>query len=116
MRRFKRVHGIANAAEEIPVRLYLFDALYLDGESLISLSYVQRRQILAENVGEIPLTAQVIASSGKVAEEFLKAAMDAGHEGLMAKKLDSPYTPGTRRKRWLKIKPILETMDLVITC
>jgi DNA ligase-1 len=41
--------------------------------------------------------------------------MDAGHEGLMAKKLDSSYTPGTRGKRWLKVKPVLEPLDLVIT-
>ncbi len=40
--------------------------------------------------------------------------MSAGHEGLMAKKLDGPYTPGMRGKRWLKIKPILEPLDLVI--
>ena len=37
------------------------------------------------------------------------------HEGLMAKKLDSPYTPGSRGKRWLKIKTVLEPLDLVIT-
>ena len=49
------------------------------------------------------------------AQEFLKEAIDAGHEGLMAKKLDSPYTPGRRGKRWLKIKTILEPLDLVIT-
>jgi DNA ligase-1 len=41
--------------------------------------------------------------------------MDAGHEGLMAKKLESPYTPGARGKMWLKIKPVLEPLDLVIT-
>jgi DNA ligase-1 len=40
--------------------------------------------------------------------------MDAGHEGLMAKKLDGQYTPGIRGKRWLKIKPVLEPLDLVI--
>jgi DNA ligase 1 len=39
----------------------------------------------------------------------------SGHEGLMAKKVDSPDTPGRRAKKWLKIKPILETLDLVIT-
>ena len=49
------------------------------------------------------------------AEGFLKEAIAAGHEGLMAKKLDSPYTPGRRGKRWLKIKTILEPLDLVIT-
>jgi DNA ligase-1 len=114
MRRFKRVHEIADAAEKIPVRLYLFDVLYLNGESLISLPYLQRRQILAENAGDIPLTTQIVTDNRKDAEKFLKEATGAGHEGLMAKKLDSPYTPGTRGKRWFKIKPVLEPLDLVI--
>jgi len=115
MRRFKRVHEVQGTAEKIPVRLYLFDVLYLDGESLISLPYVQRRAVLAENAGEVPLTAQLVTDKKDRAETFLKAALDAGHEGLMAKKLDSPYTPGTRGKRWFKIKPVLEPLDLVIT-
>jgi DNA ligase-1 len=115
MRRFKRVHEIEGTAEKIPVKLYLFDILYLNGESLISLPYLQRRQVLAENAGGIPLTTQIVTDKREVAEKFLKEAVDAGHEGLMAKKLDSPYTPGTRGKRWLKIKQVLEPLDLVIT-
>jgi DNA ligase-1 len=115
MRRFKRVHEIEDTAEKIPVRLYLFDVLYLNGESLISLPYLRRRQILAENAGGIPLATQLVAENREDAEKFLKGAIDAGHEGLMAKKLDSPYTPGTRGKRWFKIKPVLEPLDLVIT-
>ena len=115
MRRFKRVHGISEAAEKVPVRLYLFDALYLNGESLISLPYLQRRQILAENAGGIPLTTQIVTDKKEVAEKFLSESLSAGHEGLMAKKLDSPYTPGTRGKRWFKIKQVLEPLDLVIT-
>jgi DNA ligase-1 len=115
MRRFKRVHGVKGMAERIPVKLYLFDVLFIDGESLISLPYEQRRKVLAENAGEIPLTAQIATDKKERAETFLNEAMNAGHEGLMAKKLDSPYTPGTRGKRWLKIKPVLEPLDLVIT-
>jgi DNA ligase-1 len=115
MRRFKRVHGVRGMAEKIPVKIYLFDVLFLDGESLISLPYVQRRKILAENAGEIPLTTQTVTDKKARAETFLNEAMDAGHEGLMAKRLDSPYTPGTRGKRWFKIKPVLEPLDLVIT-
>jgi DNA ligase-1 len=115
MRRFKRVHEVRGMAEKIPVRLYLFDVLFLDGESLIAFPYVQRRKVLAENAGEIPLTTQLVTDKKDRAETFLKAALDAGHEGLMAKKLDSPYTPGTRGKRWFKIKPVLEPLDLVIT-
>jgi DNA ligase-1 len=115
MRRFKRVHEVRSIAEKIPVKLYLFDVLYLNGESLISLPYVQRRKVLAEKAGAILLTRQVVTDKKELAEDFLKEAMDAGHEGLMAKKLDSPYTPGTRGKRWFKIKPVLEPLDLVIT-
>jgi DNA ligase-1 len=115
MRRFKRVHEVRGMAEKIPVRLYLFDVLFLDGESLIALPYLQRRKVLAENAGEIPLATQLVTDKKDRAETFLKAALDAGHEGLMAKKLDSPYTPGTRGKRWFKIKPVLEPLDLVIT-
>jgi DNA ligase-1 len=114
MRRFRRVHGIAGAAERIPLRLYLFDVLYLKGQDLISMSYVQRRQVLAANAGGIPMTSQLVTNDVQEAEKFLKQAMDAGHEGLMAKRLDGSYTPGIRGKRWLKIKPILEPLDLVI--
>lgn len=115
MRRFRRVRGVKGSAEKIPLRLYLFDVLYVDGKSLICLPYLSRRKLLAEVSGKIPLSTQLITGKISEAEDFLEAAMAAGHEGLMAKKLDSPYTPGTRGKKWLKIKPILEPLDLVIT-
>jgi len=114
MRRFKRVHAVEDMVEKIPVKLYLFDILYLNGESLVSVSYMERRQVLVENAGEIPLTRVLITDKIEEAKQFLKEATDAGHEGLMAKKPDSPYTPGIRGKRWLKIKPVLEPLDLVI--
>jgi DNA ligase-1 len=100
--------------EKIPVKLYLFDVLYLNGESLISLPYTQRRQILGEISGEVPLTKQLVTDNVEEARLFLKEAINHGHEGLMAKRLDSPYTPGIRGKHWLKIKPVLEPLDLVI--
>jgi DNA ligase-1 len=115
MRRFKRVHKVEDMAEKIPVKLHLFDVLYLNRESLISRPYLQRRRILAENAGDIPLTNQIVTDKKERAEKFLKEALDVGHEGLMAKRLDSVYTPGTRGKRWFKIKPVLEPLDLVIT-
>jgi len=114
MRRFKRIHAIKDMIERIPVKLYLFDILYLNGESLISLTYLQRRQILAETAGEIPLAKQIVTDKPEEAEQFLEEAMNAGQEGLMAKKADGQYTPGIRGKRWLKIKPVLEPLDLVI--
>ncbi|MBX5327464.1 ATP-dependent DNA ligase [Candidatus Bathyarchaeota archaeon A05DMB-4] len=114
MRRFRRVHEIEEMTKEVPVRLYLFDVLYVDGENLVSLPYTERRKKLAEIAPCIPLTKQIVTKDVEVAARFLETAMSEGHEGLVAKKLDSPYTPGVRGKRWFKIKPVLEPLDLVI--
>ncbi|HVP17342.1 MAG TPA: ATP-dependent DNA ligase [candidate division Zixibacteria bacterium] len=114
MRRFRRIRSIEDMAKRIPVRLFLFDILYVDGKSLISTSYANRRQTLVENAGQIHLTTQTVTESVQEAQMFLEKAMSEGHEGLMAKKVDSEYTPGIRGKRWLKIKPVLELLDLAI--
>ena len=60
MRRFKRVRGVADMAKKIPLTLYLFDILYLNGESLITKPYTERRKILAQNAGKIPLANQIV--------------------------------------------------------
>jgi DNA ligase-1 len=115
MRRFKRVRDVTGMAQRIPLTLYLFDVLYVNGDSLITLPYTQRRRILAQNAGQISLSKQIVTDKVEEAEGFLKEAIAAGHEGLMAKKLDSRYTLGSRGKKWLKIKTVLEPLDLVIT-
>lgn len=114
MRRFRRVHNIEEMTKQIPIKLYLFDLLYIDGKSLIDEPYVERRKKLKEIAGNIQLTKQIVTSNVQEAENFLNEAIKEGHEGLMAKKPDSPYTPGIRGKRWFKIKKILEPLDLVI--
>ena len=115
MRRFRRIRGVTGMAEKMPITLYLFDILYLNGESQITKSYIERRQILAQTAGKIALSNQIVTDQSSQAEAFFKDALAAGHEGLMAKKLDTPYTPGRRGKRWLKIKATLDSLDLVIT-
>ena len=113
MRRFRRVHQIEETMKEVPVRLYLFDLLYCDGQSFIDLPYEERWQKLAGICDASLLTDRTIAKEVKAAEEFLHQAMQAGHEGLMAKNLTSTYRPGSRGKKWFKIKPA-ETLDLTI--
>jgi DNA ligase 1 len=115
MRRFKRTKEIGELRERIPLTLYLFDILYLNGESTIAKPYTERRQLLAKTAGKIALTSQILTADAAKAQAYLEEALAAGHEGLMAKKPDSPYTPGRRGKRWLKIKTVLEPLDLVIT-
>ncbi len=113
MRRFRRVHGIETAAGEIPLSLYLFDCLYLDGRSLIDEPYEARWQKLGEISAGKYLAARKIVGDKSVAEAFLTQSIAAGHEGVMAKALKSVYMPGNRGKLWFKVKPA-ETIDCVI--
>jgi DNA ligase-1 len=113
MRRFRRVHGIETAAGEIPLSLYLFDCLYLDGRSLIDEPYERRWQKLREISDGKHLASRKIVDDKNSAESFLTASLAAGHEGVMAKALDSTYMPGNRGKLWFKVKPA-ETIDCVI--
>ena len=114
MRRFRRIREIEDISRKIKVQLYLFDIIYLNGQSLIDMPYIERRKKLAEVAGRISLTKQLVTGDPEQAQKFLEEAINAGHEGLVAKKLDSPYTPGIRGKKWFKIKKTLEPLDLVI--
>ncbi len=113
MRRFKRVHEIDTVMKEVPVKLYLFDLIYLNGKSLIDTPYEQRWNLLAETCGHEFLAERTVTGEVPEAENFLERAMESGHEGLMAKSLISDYAPGARGKKWFKIKPA-ETLDVVI--
>ncbi len=113
MRRFRRVHGIENAASEIPLSLYLFDCMYLNGRPIIDESYETRWQRLREICEGKYLASRKIVGEKTEAEAFLNESISAGHEGLMAKALGSAYMPGKRGKLWFKVKPA-ETIDCVI--
>ncbi|MGB7948082.1 MAG: ATP-dependent DNA ligase [Candidatus Binatia bacterium] len=113
MRRFRRIHKIETAANEIPLVLHLFDCLFLNGTSLIDESYSERWSKLEALTTGKYLARRKITGANDEAEDFLREAIAAGHEGLMAKALTSPYMPGNRGKLWFKIKPA-ETVDCVI--
>ncbi|MCD6530555.1 ATP-dependent DNA ligase [Candidatus Bathyarchaeota archaeon] len=114
MRRFRRIREAESMSRAIPVKLFLFDLLLLDGDLLIDSPYIERRERLSEVCGEIPMVEQVITGDIDSAKRFFKKAIDQGHEGIIAKKLDSTYIPGVRGKNWLKLKEVLEPLDLVI--
>jgi DNA ligase-1 len=60
------------------------------------------------------LAEQVLSERMEVAEGIYRQALEAGHEGIMLKNPASAYVPGKRGKNWLKIKPVMETLDLVV--
>ncbi|WP_048152585.1 ATP-dependent DNA ligase [Palaeococcus ferrophilus] len=117
LRRFRRKYDIKEMIKKIPLELNLFDALYVDGGELIEVPLEERRKRLEEIVEEgegIRLAVKLVTDSAEEAERFYREALKLGHEGLMAKRLDSIYEPGNRGKKWLKIKPTMENLDLVI--
>jgi DNA ligase-1 len=114
MRRFRRIKEIEQTLKEVPIQLQLFDIMYLDGQQLIDLPYSERRRKLAEICGKILLTKQIFTSNNRVAQEFFEGALASGYEGLIAKEPNSLYTPGVRGKKWLKLKRVPDTLDLVV--
>jgi len=103
MRRFRRVHEVDDMVKKIPLKLHLFDIIYIDGKSLVDTPYKERWRLLSQICEEDLLAERIVTNSVPEAEEFLRKAMVAGHEGLMAKALDSKYTPGIRGKLWLPL-------------
>ncbi|MEM0223323.1 MAG: ATP-dependent DNA ligase [Thermofilum sp.] len=113
LRRFRRLKGVEEEAERIPLKLWIFDILYLDGQELLDMPYRKRRELLEKLIPEEHLAPRIISSRLEEVQSFMRRAMQEGHEGLMAKSLESPYRPGRRERLWLKIKPA-DTLDLVI--
>ncbi len=114
LRRFRRKYDISATAIEIPLYLNLFDILYLNGESLIDIPLVERRKKLEEMCDKKILAGQTITEDVATVEGIYKNALAAGHEGVVMKNPGSLYTPGKRGKNWLKLKPIMDTLDLVV--
>lgn len=114
MRRFRRVRGVEEEAKRVPVRLYLFDILVAGGSLVIDKPYMERRSILRERAGSIPLVECIVTDDLEEADRFFNRALREGHEGVVAKMPNSTYHPGVRGRSWLKVKATLESLDLII--
>ena len=115
MRRFRRIRDVERLRAQAPVRLFLFDILGMGDELLIDRPYLERFAML-EEIGRhagLELVGRCIPANLSEGEQFYYSARAAGHEGVMAKRLDSRYSPGVRGRGWLKIKGA-RTLDLVI--
>lgn len=118
LRRFRRKYDVETTSRDIPIHVNLFDLLYADGISYIEKPLTERREKLSEIVKKdakgISVDELKITKDPEVAAEIYRAALAAGHEGIMIKNPASPYSPGKRGKNWLKKKPVMDTLDLVV--
>ncbi len=113
MRRFGRKLDVERVRAELPLTPFWFDLLYADGGALLDEPQAKRFAEL-ERVSPAGLVIpHAVTSDSARAQEFLRDALERGHEGIMAKSVAASYEAGSRGQNWLKIKQA-RTLDLVI--
>ena len=116
--RIRRKYDIEEISEKYPVEVNLFDIIYHEGKNLINTPYKERRALLESSVNQekyrIVLAKQIITESDTVAQKFYDESLKSGEEGVMVKNLESKYKPGARVGYGVKLKSIMEPLDLVI--
>ena len=118
----RRKHGIEEMAAKLPLKAFIFDILYKDGKSLIDEPLSKRMDILSKVVTEDDV---LIKSKNQIVEDpkplsiLLEDAITKGLEGVVVKRLESPYEAGARNFNWVKLKrhsagELNDTIDCVI--
>jgi len=113
MRRFGRKSRNSTLETELPLSVFFFDCLYLDGRELIDRPLTERLAALDRVVDEAHRIPQIRGADCDGAAGFLASALELGHEGVMVKNPDSHYAAGGRGADWLKVKHT-HTLDLVV--
>ena len=113
MRRFGRKLDVESLRAELPIRAFFFDCLLVDGQSLAARPTRERVAALHAAVPAALCVPRLVTADAAAASAFYDAAIEAGHEGLMAKSLEAPYEAGNRGSSWFKIKRA-HTLDLVV--
>lgn len=123
----KRKHDIEHVMQDYPLKLYVFDLLYLNGESYLEKTHEQRRKdfldILDQKVIEkhqviVPIEEEKIETAKELSEYFEKN-ISSGLEGVVVKRTDAVYQAGKRNFNWIKLKrqesgSLEDTVDCVI--
>jgi DNA ligase-1 len=120
----KRKHGVEETASTVPLRFFVFDIMYRDGESLIHLPLKERRKILSETIGKgevLVVDDYIETDNPDVLREYHKKQLVAGLEGALVKQVDGQYMPGRTGFNWVKFKEaedsrakLADTIDCVI--
>ncbi|MBO0802000.1 MAG: ATP-dependent DNA ligase [Nocardiopsaceae bacterium] len=97
----------------VPLSVFLFDVLHLDGADLLDLPDAERHAALARVVPPSMLMPRLVTASPDEAEAFFFDAVARGHEGVVVKSPATPYAAGRRGAGWIKVKP-RHTLDLVV--
>ncbi|MGK3948399.1 ATP-dependent DNA ligase [Microbacterium sp. K2] len=102
----------ADVSRELVLRPWFFDVLHVDGRDLLDEPLAIRLAELQRVAGEWRMPG-IVTDDPAAAEQLSRDALSAGHEGVLVKGIDAPYSAGRRGKSWVKVKPVL-TYDLVV--
>ncbi len=121
----RRKHDIEQMSEDMPLRFYMFDILYLNGKSVMNLPHQERRALLEKTFKSSTndlmfIIEEHIMKNAQDLEKYFFQCMTSGLEGIVAKRLDAIYQPGKRNFNWIKLKRhekhsiVEDTIDAVI--
>ncbi len=118
----RRKYEIEKYIKKIPVALFAFDLLYLNGRSLIKIPYKKRYDLLKKSCKETKkfrFALQKICHDSECIEELFNKTVELGGEGIVIKSLQGPYEAGVRGWNWVKWKPeyvkgLRDTFDLLL--
>src|SRR5690349_759569 len=118
----RRKEGIEEFAAQVPLRAFVFDVMFRDGSDLTLLPYERRFEIAQELLrkSDTLVTAPLMKTdSADVLTRELLDNISRGLEGVVAKRLDSPYQAGARNFNWVKLKrntsgQLTDTIDVVL--
>jgi DNA ligase 1 len=99
--------------EQLPLTLFLFDVLHLDGADLVDVPAAERFARLSAVAPPELVIPRLVTDDVAQAEEFFADAIARGHEGVVIKSVTAPYGAGRRGGDWIKVKP-RHTLDLVV--
>lgn len=119
----RRKYNVEEKAKELPLVMFAFDILYLDGEDVTEKPYRERRKLLEKILHKdnqtVKLAEERVLKNPAEIIKFFEEEISEGLEGLMLKKLDSPYIAGGRGFHWVKFKrsqagALNDTVDCVL--
>lgn len=117
----KRKHGIEEMAKEYPLKLFAFDLLYLDGVDYTEKPFDERRKRLEKLVSDevIKQSDIIVTDDPSKVKNYFEEEVERGLEGIIAKRLDAPYSAGARNFNWIKLKrsykgELADTIDVCI--
>jgi DNA ligase 1 len=104
---------VERLAATLPLTVFLFDLLHLDGQDLLDRPGAERHAALAATVPEPLRIPRTVTADPAAAAAFLADSLARGHEGVMVKSLAATWEAGRRGAGWIKVKPV-HTLDLVV--